>query len=150
MLRVGLDGAVTQVLGATGDGTHGLDFPAAVAVETQGGVLVAGLKSDNVFRVAADGTVRQILSASGDGTHALDEPAAAPSRVSAPRPSGVALDASQRFYVAGQSSDNAIAGTLWQPTALRELVASAGDGRHRLRSPTAVVVDAQRTVYSLG
>ena len=133
------DGTVTRIrriLSATGDGTNTLDFPADVAVEASGAVVVAGRDSDNVFRVAADGTITQIASSTGDGTNALDEPVA----VAAAPDGGV--------YVAGRASNNvflvAADGTITQ-------VASAtGDGTDALRAPTALAVDAAGNALVVG
>ena len=62
---------VTQILDASGDGTHALRSPRGIAVDRDGNVYVVGLKSDNVFQIAPDGTIKQILNASGDGVHGL-------------------------------------------------------------------------------
>ena len=132
---------VHKVLASTDTGSFAVRAPAALALAGDGRLYVADRQgSGRLFTVTRGGVF--------EGSHPLS--AAAPSTVSVPRPSSLALDAAQQFYVAGPSSDNAVAGTIWQASALRELVASAGDGRHRLLDPTAVLVDAEGAVYVAG
>ena len=132
---------VHKVLASTDAGSFAVRAPVALALAGDGRLYVADRQlSGRLFTVTRSGVL--------EGSHPLS--AAAPSTVSAPLPSALALDASQQFYVAGQSSDNVIAGTIWQPSALRARMASAGNGRHRLLDPTAVLVDAQKAVYVAG
>ena len=132
---------VHMVLAATDAGSVVMREPAALALAGDGRLYVADRGgAGRLFTVTRDGVFEgsQLLSA------------AAPSTVSAPRPSDVALDDSQTFYVAGQTSDNAVAGTIWSPTALREVITASGDGTLALSGPTTVVASAVGTVYVAG
>ena len=132
---------VHGVLASTDAGSFALREPAALALAGDGRLYVADRQgSGRMFTVTRGGVLETSFPLA----------AAAPSWVSAPRPTGLALDAAQQFYVTGQSSDNAVAGALWNTGALRELVAAAGDGSNRLRGPTALVVGAAGTVYVAG
>lgn len=63
MFRVAPDGAVTQIIGATGDGQgHRLDGAVGVSVGEDGDVYVPGFFTDNVFRIS----LRAPLSCRGD------------------------------------------------------------------------------------
>ena len=132
---------VHGVLASTDAGSFSLREPAALALAGDGRLYVADRQgSGRMFTITRGGVLETSFPLA----------AAAPSWVSAPRPSGLALDAAQQFYVTGQSSDNAVAGALWNTGALRELVAAAGDGSNPLRGPTALVVGAAGTVYVAG
>ena len=132
---------VHGVLASTDAGSFALREPAALALAGDGRLYVADRQgSGRMFTITRGGVLETSFPLA----------AAAPSWVSAPRPSGLALDAAQQFYVTGRSSDNAVAGALWNTGALRELVAAAGDGSNPLRGPTSLVVGAAGTVYVAG
>ena len=48
---------ITQILDASGDGTHPLDYPADIAVDGDGNVYVPGGTSDNVFKIMPSGAI---------------------------------------------------------------------------------------------
>ena len=77
---------ITQILDASGDGTHPLDYPIDIAVDGDGNVYVPGAISDNVFKITPSGAITQILDASGDGTHAFEAP------------NGIAVDRNGNVY----------------------------------------------------
>ena len=114
--------------------------PAGLALAGDGRLYVADRRRDRVLTVTPGGAL--------EGSVALSR--TPPSPVSASRPIALALDADQNFYAAGASSDNLVAGALWTPTALRQVVATAGDGTQSLSDPTAAVADAVGTVYVAG
>ena len=129
-----------KVLAATDAGSFPIQEPAALAAAGDGRLYVADRHRGRLYTVTAGGAFERSFPLS----------AAAPSRVSALRPVALALDAAQNFYAASAGSHNVVAGALWTPAALRQVVAAVGDGDHLLLGPTAVVVDASQAVYVAG
>lgn len=91
--KVSPDGAISEIIDATGDGGgNPLQGPTGIAVGPGGDVYLAGQLSSNLFRVAPDGAVTELL---GDAKgKPLDYPEA------------VAADQTGAAYVAGARSND--------------------------------------------
>ncbi len=95
---------ITQIMDASGDGSHTLSQVGALGIDNAGDVLVVGYASDNVFRIdtptscSTGGTpcaISQIIGSDGDGGgNILDFPRF------------VAVDGAGSVYVTGYFSDN--------------------------------------------
>jgi hypothetical protein len=95
--RITLDGVITQIIDATGDGMiNELERSYGIAVDDLGNAYVTGCWSDNVFKVTPDGVITEIIDATGDGMGSTLY-----------MPYAIAVDDSGNAYVAGGGSDNA-------------------------------------------
>ena len=76
LVRVGIDGSVTELIGAAGEGAgHPLDTPEQVSLDRTSDVLmVAASGSGNVLRLAPDGNISQVLGAAGIDGVPFSEP----------------------------------------------------------------------------
>ncbi len=54
-------GTITQVIDATGDGTHPLDNSVYITVDGEGNLYVVGGLSDNAFKITPAGMITQII-----------------------------------------------------------------------------------------
>jgi cysteine-rich repeat protein/predicted outer membrane repeat protein len=128
---------ITQVIDGTGDGTHWLGAPSAIAVDTSGNVYVAGgFQSNNAFKITPGGTITQIIDSAGDGTHGLNSA------------SGIAADGSGNVYVTGIYSNNAFKVT--PGGTITQIIDSTGDGTHGLSAPSGIAVDGSGNAYLVG
>ena len=108
---------MTQLMDATGDGTHAFNTVGGLFVTTDGTVYVTGQSSNNVFKIASTGTVSQILDATGDGAgHALTSPG------------GIGVDTAGNVYVTS-SNDTVFKISSGSGIVARALT-SSGDGTH--------------------
>ncbi len=68
VLKVTLDGQITEIIDASGDGQGAtLSGAYGLAVNALGHVFVGGTTSDNVFQISPNGAIREIISPAGDG-----------------------------------------------------------------------------------
>ena len=74
-LKITPEGAITQIIDSSGDGTHALTNPSGVAVDTAGNVYVAGRNSNNVFKIAAEDAPPPLCDGdcNGDGQITVEE-----------------------------------------------------------------------------
>jgi glucose/arabinose dehydrogenase len=126
-------GAVTEVIGPSGDGVAALDGPNDLAFDSSGRLHVAGVLSDNVFRVTPQGLIELVLDGSVVGVD---------------MPGGVVSDPDGRIYVSGFGSGNVV--RIDPGGAITELIDSTGDGSNSLVNPADLTVDASGNLYVPG
>lgn len=112
--RVGPDGTITTVAGTgvpgySDDGVRsalaGLNGPSGVAVDDEGGVVVADFNNNRVRRVDPDGTIRTVLG-SGERGRSIDGTPARDALIA--NPTGVAVSDDRSIYVADYSNNRVL------------------------------------------
>jgi hypothetical protein len=158
--RVDPSGTITTVAGTgsagygLGDGglavKAGLTLPTTLALDAEGGILIAEMGERRVRRIDPDGTISTIAGDSGTGYDGDDKPA---TEASLTKPTGLAVTRAGDVLIADQGDQrlrridpsgviHTIAGT--------GLMATTGDGgpasAASLNNPTSLLVDRSRRV----
>lgn len=128
---------ITQILDASGDGTHPFGTVGGIAVDPQGNVYVTGTHTDNAFKITPGGGITQIIDATGDAIgHTLNAPVP------------IAVEANGTAYVGGDVN-------LFKITAggaITQILDQQGlnDQFHFFNGPQAILVTPDHTVYATG
>ena len=148
MAGTGFDG---YGLGDGGPATQaGLDLPTTLAIDAQGGILVAEMGERRVRRIDPDGTISTIAGDSGSGYDGDNQPA---TKASLTKPTGLAVTPAGDVLIADQGDQRVRrvdpAGVI-HTIAGNGLMATTGDGgpasAASLNNPTSLLVDRSRRV----
>src|SRR3954451_2625766 len=136
--RVDTNGTITTVAGTGFDGyglgdggpatQAGLDLPTTLAIDAQGGVLVAEMGERRVRRIDPDGTISTVAGDSGSGYDGDNQPA---TKASLTKPTGLAVTPTGDVLIADQGDQRLRrvdpAGVI-HTIAGNGLMATTGDG----------------------
>ena len=133
VFKITLDGTITQILDASGDGQgHPCNFPGALAVGPNDTLYVAC--DTYVFKLAG-GSITPIIGPAGDGSPDGDLRFA----------SALAIGPDESVYVAGGASDNAF--KITKAGTITKILTELGDGNHTVSEPRGIVLDSQGNVF---
>jgi len=158
--RVDPNGTITTVAGTGYDGyglgdgglalQTGLDLPTTLAVDAQGGILIAEMGERRVRRIDPDGTISTIAGDSGTGYDGDNKPA---TQASLTKPTGVAVTPTGDVLIADQGDQRVRRvdpSGIIHTIAGNGLNATTGDGgpasAATLNYPTSLLVDRSRRV----
>ena len=138
--RVDTDGTITTVAGTGFDGyglgdggpatQAGLDLPTTLAIDAQGGILVAEMGERRVRRIDPDGTISTIAGDSGSGYDGDNKPA---TKASLTKPTGLAVTLAGDVLIADQGDQRV---RRVDPAGVIHTIAGNGlDGHHGRRRP---------------
>jgi hypothetical protein len=158
--RVDSNGTITTVAGTGFDGYGlgdgglalqvGLDLPTTLALDAQGGILVAEMGERRVRRIDPDGTISTVAGDSGSGYDGDDKPA---TQASLNKPTGLAVTRTGDILIADQGDQRVRrvdpSGVI-HTIAGNGIMATTGDGgpatAASLENPTSLLVDRSRRV----
>jgi len=158
--RVDPNGTITTVAGTGYDGyglgdgglalQTGLDLPTTLAVDAQGGILIAEMGERRVRRIDPDGTISTIAGDSGSGYDGDNKPA---TQASLNKPTGLAVTRTGDILIADQGDQRIRrvdpSGVI-HTIAGNGVMATTGDGgpatAASLANPTSLLVDRARRV----
>jgi hypothetical protein len=158
--RVDPSGTITTIAGTgidgygLGDGgpalQAGLDLPTTLALDAQGGILIAEMGERRIRRIDPDGTISTIAGDSGSGYDGDDKPA---TQASLTKPTGLAVTRTGDVLIADQGDQRVRrvdpSGVI-HTIAGNGLQATTGDGgpasAATLSYPTSLLVDRSRRV----
>jgi NHL repeat len=158
--RVDPSGTITTIAGTgfsgygLGDGglavDVGLNLPTTLALDAQGGILIAEMGERRIRRIDPDGTISTIAGDSGSGYDGDNKPA---TQASLTKPTGVAVTPTGDVLIADQGDQRVRrvdrSGVI-HTIAGNGLKATTGDGgaasAATLDSPTSLLVDRSRRV----
>jgi hypothetical protein len=158
--RVDPNGTITTVAGTGFDGYGlgdgglalqvGLDLPTTLALDAQGGILVAEMGERRVRRIDPDGTISTVAGDSGSGYDGDNKPA---TQASLNKPTGLAVTRTGDILIADQGDQRVRrvdpSGVI-HTIAGNGIMATTGDGgpatAASLENPTSLLVDRSRRV----
>jgi len=158
--RVDPSGTITTIAGTGFDGYGlgdgglalkvGLDLPTTLALDAQGGILIAEMGERRIRRIDPDGTISTIAGDSGSGYDGDNKPAI---QASLTRPTGLAVTRTGDILIADQGDQRIRrvdpAGVI-HTIAGNGVMVTTGDGgpatAASLENPTTLLVDRSRRV----